>query len=311
MPEQADERGTAARGASSAVEPVIRAEKAALAYGARTVWQDLELEVRAGEFLAVLGPNGSGKTSFMKALLGRVPLSSGRLSVLGRPPGRAGRRLGYVPQQSTLAGQAALRARDLVRLGIDGHRFGLGLPNRSAGRRVDEILAAVGAAEYADVPLDLLSGGEQQRVRVGQALAADPRLLLCDEPLLSLDLRHQRAVTELVDARRRSHGTAVVFVTHEINPVLGMADRVLYLARGRHRAGTPDEVLTSQSLSELYGTQVDVLRVRGRVVVVGAPDEPSEPHRPAPQPHAAHPGARGEQRSTRRGTPRGKQGART
>ncbi|MEV8066863.1 ATP-binding cassette domain-containing protein [Streptomyces sp. SID8381] len=269
---------------AQAEEPVIRAENAALAYGSRTVWQDLELEVGAGEFLAVLGPNGSGKTSFMKALLGRVPLSAGQLTVLGRSPGRSGRRLGYVPQQSTLVGQAALRARDLVRLGIDGHRFGLGLPNRSAGRRVDEILAAVGATEYADVPLDLLSGGERQRVRVGQALATDPQLLLCDEPLLSLDLRHQRAVTELVDARRRSHGTAVVFVTHEINPVLGMADRVLYLARGRHRIGSPDEVLTSQSLSELYGTRVDVLRVRGRVVVVGAPDEPTATHHHEPEP---------------------------
>ncbi|MET9253913.1 ATP-binding cassette domain-containing protein [Streptomyces sp. NPDC003717] len=288
MPEQSD-------------GPVIHAEGAALAYGSRTVWQDLEIEVRRGEFLAVLGPNGSGKTSFMKALLGRVPLSSGQLTVLGRRPGRAGRRLGYIPQQSTLVGQAALRARDLVRLGIDGHRFGLGLPGRGPGRRVDEILAAVGATEYADVPLDMLSGGEQQRVRVGQALAADPQLLLCDEPLLSLDLRHQRAVTELVDARRRSHGTAVVFVTHEINPVLGMADRVLYLARGRHRIGTPEEVLTSDSLSELYRTRVDVLRVRDRVVVVGAPDEPAaaHDHHHEPEPH-------GVQR-----TARGKQGART
>ncbi|GAA5062420.1 metal ABC transporter ATP-binding protein [Streptomyces similanensis] len=300
MPKQAKDDRSAARGAASTAQPVIRAENAALAYGSRTVWQDLDLEVCEGEFLAVLGPNGSGKTSFMKALLGRVPLSSGRLTVLGRRPGKAGRRLGYVPQQSTLAGQAALRARDLVRLGFDGHRFGLGLPGRGPRRRVDEILAAVGATDYADVPLDMLSGGEQQRVRVGQALAADPQLLLCDEPLLSLDLRHQRAVTELVDARRRSHGTAVVFVTHEINPVLGMADRVLYLARGRHRIGTPQEVLTSESLSDLYGTRVDVLRVRDRVVVVGAPDEPTaSDHHHEPEPHGV------------RHTARGKQGART
>ncbi len=140
-----------------------------------------------------------------------------------------------------------------------------------------------GAAAYADVPVGLLSGGERQRVRIGQALAADPRILLCDEPLLSLDLRHQKAVTELIDARRRTHGTAVVFVTHEINPVLDMADRVLYLARGGHRVGTPEEVLTSSSLSELYGTQVDVVRVRGRVTVVGAPDEVA-----APPHHAEH-----------------------
>ncbi|WP_327596823.1 metal ABC transporter ATP-binding protein [Streptomyces chartreusis] len=254
-------------------EALIRLRRAALSYGERVVWRDLDLDVRPGEFLAVLGPNGAGKTSFVRALLGQGRLSAGTLTVLGRPPGRGGRHIGYVPQQAALSAQAMLRARDLVRLGVDGHRFG---PRRRMGavrRRVDEILASVGATAYADVPVGLLSGGERQRVRIGQALATDPRVLLCDEPLLSLDLHHQRAVTELVDARRRSHGTAVVFVTHEINPVLGLVDRVLYLARGGHRVGTPDEVLTSEALSRLYGTQVDVVRVRDRVVVVGAPDE--------------------------------------
>ncbi|WP_053850822.1 metal ABC transporter ATP-binding protein [Streptomyces sp. NRRL B-24085] len=249
---------------------VISLRGAALSYGSRPVWHDLELDVQAGEFLAVLGPNGAGKTSFVRALLGRQPLSAGELTVLGRSPREAARHIGYVPQQSALSAQAMLRARDLVRFGIDGHRFGPRLRTVAVRRRVDEILASVGASAYADVPLGQLSGGERQRVRIGQALATDPRVLLCDEPLLSLDLHHQRAVTELVDARRRSHGTAVVFVTHEINPVLDLVDRVLYLAPGGHRVGTPDEVLTSASLSELYGTRVDVVRVDGRVVVAGA-----------------------------------------
>ncbi|MFG2956563.1 metal ABC transporter ATP-binding protein [Streptomyces sp. NPDC048291] len=279
---RAREGTPAPRGAGSA--PVIRLRGAALAYGGRTVWRDLELDVRAGEFLAVLGPNGSGKSSLVRALLGRQPLAAGELSVLGRPPREAARHVGYVPQQAALAAQALVRARDLVRFGIDGHRFGP-LP-RAAGarRRVDEILGSVGAAAYADVPVGLLSGGERQRVRIAQALATDPRILLCDEPLLSLDLHHQRAVTGLIDARRRSHDTAVVFVTHEINPVLGLADRVLYLAPGGHRVGAPDEVLTSDSLSRLYGSRVDVVRVHGRIVVVGAPDEAAtpahHPHRP-------------------------------
>ncbi|MFJ8787403.1 metal ABC transporter ATP-binding protein [Streptomyces sp. NPDC102476] len=268
--------------------PVISLRGAALSYGPRVVWRDLELDVRPGEFLAVLGPNGSGKTSFVKALLGRQQLSAGTLTVLGRPPREASRHIGYVPQQAALSAHAMLRARDLVRFGIDGHRFGLRLRTTAVRRRVDEILESVGASAYADVPINLLSGGERQRVRIGQALATDPRILLCDEPLLSLDLNHQRAVTELVDARRRSHGTAVVFVTHEINPVLGLVDRVLYLAPGGYRIGTPDEVMTSESLSQLYGTQVDVVRVRGRVVVVGAPDEPAvEPHHPE-EPRVAH-----------------------
>lgn len=262
---------------------------AALAYGDRVLWQGLDLDVRPGEFLAVLGPNGSGKTSFVRALLGQRQLSAGSLTVLGRPPRNGSCHIGYVPQQATLSAHAMLRARDLVRFGIDGHGFGPRLRTGAVRRRVDEVLESVGAAAYADVPVGLLSGGERQRVRIGQALATDPRILLCDEPLLSLDLRHQRAVTELVAARRRSHNTAVVFVTHEINPVLGLVDRVLYFARGGYRVGTPDEVLTSQALSQLYGTQVDVVRVRDRITVMGVPDEVAEPPHHPELPHGVRP----------------------
>lgn len=259
-------------------EPVLSLTGAALSFGDRVLWNKLTLDVCAGEFLAVLGPNGSGKTSLLKTILGQQKLDSGTADFDGHSVRRGDRRIGYIPQQKLIPGGTPMRARDLVALGVNGHRFGLPVSRASEKRQVDELLDAVGATAYADEPVGNLSGGEQQRLRVGQALAGDPRLLLCDEPLLSLDLQHQRGVSELIDRRRREHGTPVVFVTHDVNPVLGMVDRILYLAGGQFREGTPDEVLRSDVLSELYGTPVDVLRTGERVVVVGIPDSETHHH---------------------------------
>ncbi len=247
-------------------------EHAALGFGNRTLWSNLDLSVQPGEFLAVLGPNGSGKTSLLKTILGQQRLDAGRVSLEGHPIRRGDRRIGYIPQQKLAAPGTPLRGRDLVTLGVNGHRFGLPITSRAERQRVDGLLADVGATRFADQPIGSLSGGEQQRLRVGQALAADPVLLLCDEPLLSLDLQHQRGVSELIDRRRREHDTAVVFVTHDVNPVLGMVDRILYLADGQFLQGTPDEVLQSDVLSDLYGTPVDVIRHDGRVIVAGVPE---------------------------------------
>lgn len=216
----------------------------------------------------MLGPNGAGKTSLLRVLLGLTPLSTGRLEILGHPVHSGNRNVGYVPQQHALTSAAGLRPRDLVKLGIDGHRWGLGR-SKGARARVDELLAAVGASSYADAPLGMLSGGEQQRVRIAQALATDPRILLCDEPLLSLDLAHQQGVVALLDARRREHSTAVVMVTHEINPILPVVDRVLFLAPHGVRLGTPAEILTSPVLTELYGTPVEVVRTSSGIAILG------------------------------------------
>ncbi|QJY46049.1 metal ABC transporter ATP-binding protein [Pseudonocardia broussonetiae] len=253
------------------VAPAVALRGASVRFGERTLWDGLDLDVAPGEFLAVLGPNGSGKTTLMRVLLGLLPLTAGEVRISGAAPRRGSPSIGYVPQQKALDPDLPLRGRDLVGLGLDGHRLGIGLRGRRARRaRVDAALASVGGTAYADAPVGRLSGGEQQRLRVAQALVGDPDVLLCDEPLLSLDLAHQRTVTDLIDARRRDHGTAVLFVTHEINPVLPLVDRVLYLVDGRFRIGPPEQVMTSEVLSELYGTDVDVLRVRDRLVVVGA-----------------------------------------
>lgn len=261
---------------------VLKLRGAALNFGARSLWSDLDLSIAPGEFFAVLGPNGSGKTSFLKVLLGLQKLSSGTLEIAGKPveSGRAmgNQAIGYVPQQKGFAAQTPLRARDLVGLGVDGDRWGVRLGAKDYRGRVQELLRKVGATDYADVPVGLLSGGEQQRLRIAQALATEPALLLCDEPLLSLDLQHQKAVSSLVAEQAHGAGTAVVFVTHEINPIIEHVDRVLYLAGGRFQVGTPDEVMTSEVLSDLYGTPVDVFRSNGRIVVVGQPDATTHEH---------------------------------
>jgi zinc/manganese transport system ATP-binding protein len=246
------------------------------------------MSVEAGDFIAVLGPNGSGKTSLLKVLLGLVRLTSGSISVAGAPVRRGNPHIGYVPQHRGLNTQTPLRARDLVRLGIDGNRWGPALPSRARTKIVDDLLAEVGATPYADVPVGRLSGGEQQRLRIAHALATQPEVLLCDEPLLSLDLGHQRSVVELLDRRRREHGTAVVFVTHEINPILSVTTRVLYLIDGAFRLGSVDEVMTSESLSALYGSDIEVIRRGRRIIVIGGDDEAHSHHHDAHDEPAAH-----------------------
>jgi zinc/manganese transport system ATP-binding protein len=251
----------------------VRLEAATMRFGARTLWESLDLSVEPGEFLAVLGPNGAGKSTLLRVLLGLERLSGGRARVLDREPRRGDPAIGYIPQQRVFDRELPLRGRDLVRLGLDGHRWGVPLPSRHARVHVDRALAEVGATGYADVPIGLLSGGEQQRLGIAQALLRDPDLLLCDEPLLNLDLHHQREVARLIAERRRAAGTAVVFVTHEVNPILPIVDRILMLVGGRWALGEPAEVLTSETMSRLYRSPVDVLRVRGRIVVVGSPED--------------------------------------
>jgi zinc/manganese transport system ATP-binding protein len=260
------------------LKPVVSLRGASLQFGKRTLWEDLDLDIRPGEFFAVLGPNGSGKTSFLKVLLGLQALQSGHATLGDRPVERGSNLIGYIPQQKAFAQDTPMRARDLVGLGVDGHRWGLRLGTSRVNRRIDELLELVGATDYAKVPVGQLSGGEQQRLRVAQALATNPRVLLCDEPLLSLDLHHQQAVSSLINKQCHDKNSAVVFVTHEINPIIDYVDRVLYLAGGRFRVGTPEEVMTTEVLSELYGSHVEVIHANGRIVVVGLPDATTHHH---------------------------------
>ena len=251
---------------------VVSLTGARLAFGDRVLWDHLDLTVHAGEFIAVLGPNGTGKTSLFKVLLGQLPLSAGTALIEGQPVPTGSDRIGYVPQHRAVDRGLSLRGADMVRLGVDGHRWGIAPLTGAARRRrhdaVNRALAQVHAVKLAKVPVGVMSGGELQRVRIAQALASDPVLLLCDEPLLNLDPANARLVAGLIDRRRRE-GTAVMFVTHEVNPVLPFVDRVLYLVNGRFRIGTVAEVMTSETLSELYQADIQVVRLGGRYVVVG------------------------------------------
>jgi zinc/manganese transport system ATP-binding protein len=261
-------------------EPAIRLRDAAVRVGDRLLWHDVNVDVPAGQFVAILGPNGVGKSTLIKAVLGLIPLAAGEAVVLGQPAGTANQDVGYLPQRRSFEPSLRVRGIDIVRLGLDGDRFGLSLPwsakNREAGRRVREVIARVDATAFAARPIGEVSGGEQQRLLIAQALVREPRLLMLDEPLDSLDLPNQSAIAELIRRVSVDGGVTVLMVAHDVNPILPYLDQVIYLAGGGAVCGTPTEVITSETLSALYQTPIEVLRTSdGRLVVVGGPEAPA------------------------------------
>jgi zinc/manganese transport system ATP-binding protein len=268
--------------------PAVQLAGAAVRLGGRTIWSEVDVAVQDGEFVAVLGANGSGKSTLLKVLLGGLPLAAGEMSVLGRAAGQANAGIGYLPQRRSFDSSTRLRGRDVVRLGLDGDRWGLPLPfarggpgslRRQAKERIDEVIELVGAEGYADRPIGELSGGEQQRLLIAQSLVRRPKLLLLDEPLDSLDLPNQSVVAALVGEICRAEGVAVLLVAHDVNPLLPYLDRVIYLAGGYAVTGTVEQVITGETLTRLYGLPVEVLRASdGRLVVVGQPEAPAHHH---------------------------------
>jgi zinc/manganese transport system ATP-binding protein len=261
------------------VSEAISLRAAAASRGGAPVWSDVDLSIARGEFVAVLGPNGAGKSTFLDVALGLLPPSAGTVSVLGQAPRAARPRIGYLPQRRNFDASTRVRGLDVVRLGLDGARWGLPLPAalsasaRAARAKVDEVVELVGASAYAERPIGSLSGGEQQRLLIAQALVRDPELLLLDEPLDSLDLPNQSAVAALVGRICRERGVTVVLVAHDVNPILGYLDRVVYFAGGHGVEGAPREVIRADVLSRLYGSPIEVVETpSGRLIVVGTPD---------------------------------------
>jgi zinc/manganese transport system ATP-binding protein len=262
----------------------VALDRAGVRVANAAVWEGVTVHVRRGEFVAVLGPNGAGKTTMLKVILGELAATSGSVSVLGRAPGSANGRIGYLPQRRSFDASTRIRGVDLVWLGLDGARWGVPLPlprrlqgarRRAAKARVDEVVRLVGAEEYATRPIGRLSGGEQQRLLIAQALVREPELLLLDEPLDSLDLSNQGAVAALIQRVCRERDVAVVLVAHDVNPILAYLDSVIYLAAGKAISGAPADVITTDTLTRLYDAPIEVLRTSdGRLVVVGQPEAP-------------------------------------
>jgi zinc/manganese transport system ATP-binding protein len=239
-----------------------------LELGGRRILDKVRFTVEAGEFVGVLGPNGAGKTTLMRALLGLVPIREGSVRVLGAAVSRGNAAIGYMPQVRGTLATRRLSGRDFVQCAANGHRWGMPLLYRDTRREVDRALDIVGAMHLAQRPLAELSGGERQRLLLAQCLLGTPRLLLLDEPLISLDPNHQTGVVELVRRVQRELGITVLFSAHELNPLLNAIDRVLYLGNGLAALGTVDQVITAPTLSKLYGTPIDVMRVHGRIFVM-------------------------------------------
>jgi zinc/manganese transport system ATP-binding protein len=232
----------------------------------RTILEHVGFTIRQGEFTGLIGANGAGKTTLLRVILGLQQVGAGRVQIAGN--GRSRRDVGYVPQKFLFDPDMPVRGRDLVALGLDGQRLGLPLPSRARRERVDELLDAVDAREFADARVGQLSGGEQQRILIAHALISEPKLLLLDEPLANLDLRSAQEAVALLGRIAREQQIAILISAHEMNPLLPVMDRIVYLAAGRAASGTVEEVVRSDVLTRLYGHHVDVLRVHRRVIVV-------------------------------------------
>jgi zinc/manganese transport system ATP-binding protein len=247
---------------------VIELDHASIAIGGRDVLIDTSFAIQQGEFIGLLGPNGAGKTTLMRAILGLLPPRAGSLRVFGRPPRRGDPQIGYLPQVRTVLPDLQVSGFDFIASSVHGERWGL--PSLTAADRqaIETTLASVGATDLARRSLSDMSGGERQRLLLAQALLGDPKLLLLDEPLISLDYRYQEAVIDLVRRFARERNITVLFSAHELNQLIGALDRVLYLGNGRAALGTVDEVATAPVLSQLYGTEIEVVKANGHIFVL-------------------------------------------
>jgi zinc/manganese transport system ATP-binding protein len=251
---------------------LLRLEDVTVRLGGRDVLKDVTFSIRPGEFTGLIGPNGAGKTTLLRVILGLQAVTSGEVLLDGEPRPHHDSSIGYVPQKLAIEPDMPLRVRDVVSLGLDGNKFGIRLPSRARRERVSDMLTAVGAQRYADARVGELSGGEQQRVMIAHALISKPRLLLLDEPLANLDISSEQGIVSVLARLARAEHVAVLLSAHDMNPLMPVMDRIVYVAAGRVAVGDAEQVVQPEVLSRLYGQHVDVIRVHGRILVVAAPE---------------------------------------
>lgn len=252
-----------------AEQPIITLQNVSLTLGEQTILHDINLTINEGEFIAVLGPNGAGKSTLLKLLLGLYKPTTGAITVLGKTPKRGNNEIGYAPQHRTLEADLALRARDVVGFGLDGNKWGIALPDKKREKHIEQALDEVGIKHLADMPVGKLSGGEQQRLLIAQALLTHPKILLLDEPLSNLDITNAQVVVSLITKIAKNRKMTVLLVTHDVNLLLPVIDRVLYVANTHSAIGKSEDVITSQTLSDLYHSPIEVIRTKGRLFVIG------------------------------------------
>ena len=215
-------------------QAIVSLRSASFGYAERAVVTEVTLDIHAGEVVAILGPNGSGKSTLIKGLLGLNDHLGGQVALFGIPFDRFRdhARVGYVPQRHTLSASVRATAAEIVAIGRLPHQNWLGRANREDRRIIQESLALVGLADRAAVDVSTLSGGQQRRVLIARALAAQPDVLIMDEPTAGVDLASQEVLSQVL-ARLAGRGTTMLIVTHEVQALRGVLTRVVELDGGR------------------------------------------------------------------------------
>jgi len=250
-------------------KPIIQIKDLHIQFGGRMILDCINLTIHEGEFIALLGANGAGKSTLLKLLLGLYKPTSGTIAILGKEARRGNNEIGYAPQHRTLEADLALRARDVVGFGLDGNRWGIGFPNKERTEKINNALQEVDMLHLANMPVGKLSGGEQQRLLIAQALLTNPKILFLDEPLSNLDITHAQAIVSLLANIAKSRTITIVLVTHDVNPLVATITRVVYIAHGHAAIGKPEDIITSSKLSALYGSPIEVVNTKGRLFVIG------------------------------------------